>query len=49
MGKHGTAHPKRTPRCEEFQKETLKTITLNEKEGIKAIIGKPKGKHAMEI
>jgi hypothetical protein len=34
---------------EEFQKDTLKTIVLNEKEGIKAIIGKPKGKHAMEI
>ena len=34
---------------EEFQTDTLKTITLNEKEGIKAIIGKPKGKHAMEI
>ena len=34
---------------EEFQTDTLKTITLNEKEGIKAIIGKPKSKHAMEI
>jgi len=34
---------------EEFQKDTLKTITLNEKEGIKAVIGKPKGKDAMEI
>ena len=34
---------------EEFQTDTLKTITLNENEGIKAIIGKPKGKHAMEI
>jgi hypothetical protein len=34
---------------EEFQKDTLKTIMLNEKEGIKAIIGKPKGKHTMEI
>jgi hypothetical protein len=34
---------------EEFQKDTLKTITLNEKEGIKAIVGKPKGKDAMEI
>jgi len=33
----------------EFQKDTLKTITLNEKEGIKAIVGKPKGKDAMEI
>jgi hypothetical protein len=34
---------------EEFQKDTLRTITLNEKEGIKAVIGKPKGKDAMEI
>ena len=34
---------------EEFQKDTLKTITLNEKEGIKAIVGNPKGKHAMEV
>jgi hypothetical protein len=34
---------------EEFQKDTLKTITLNEKEGIKAVVGKPKGKHTMEV
>ncbi len=34
---------------EEFQKDTLKTIVLSEKEGIKAVIGKPKGKEAMEI
>jgi hypothetical protein len=34
---------------DEFQKETLRTITLNAKEGIKAVIGKPKGKHAMEV
>jgi hypothetical protein len=34
---------------EEFQKDTLKTITLSEQEGIKAVIGKPKGKHAMEV
>jgi hypothetical protein len=34
---------------EEFQKDTLKTITLNEKEGIKAVIGKPKGKDTMEV
>ena len=34
---------------EEFQKDTLKTITLDEKEGFKAVIGKPKGKEAMEI
>jgi hypothetical protein len=31
---------------EEFQECSLKTITLNEKEGIKAVIGKPKGKDA---
>ena len=34
---------------EEFQKDTFKTVTLNEKEGIKAIVGKPKGKHTMEV
>ena len=34
---------------EEFQKDTLKTITLNEKEGINAVVGKPKGKHTMEV
>jgi len=34
---------------EKFQKDTLKTITLNEKEGIKAVIGKPKDKGIMEI
>lgn len=34
---------------DEFQKETLKTISLNENEGIKAVIGKPKGKESMEI
>jgi len=34
---------------EEFQQETLRTVMLNEKEGIQAIIGKPKGKHIMEI
>ncbi|MFB3887943.1 MAG: hypothetical protein ACE14S_00505 [Candidatus Bathyarchaeia archaeon] len=33
----------------EFQEDTLKTITLSEEEGIKAVIGKPKGKHTMEI
>jgi hypothetical protein len=35
--------------AEEFQKDTLRIITLNEKEGIKAVIGKPKGKHTMEV
>ena len=33
----------------EFQSDTLKTITLSEKEGIKAVIGKPKGKDTMEV
>jgi hypothetical protein len=35
--------------AEEFRKDTLKTIVLNEKEGIKAVIGKPKGKDTMEV
>jgi hypothetical protein len=35
--------------AEEFQEDTLKTITLNEEEGIKAVIGKPKGKDTMEV
>jgi hypothetical protein len=34
---------------EEFQPETLRTITLSEDEGIKAVIGKPKGKETMEV
>ena len=33
----------------EFQEDSLRTITLSEEEGIKAIIGKPKGKNIMEI
>lgn len=33
----------------EFQQNTLKTIELNEKDGIQAIIGKPKGKPTTEI
>jgi hypothetical protein len=33
----------------EFQSDTLKTITLSEKEGIKAVIGKPKRKDTMEV
>ncbi len=37
----------RTP--EEFQPDTLKTITVNEGEDIKAVVGKPKGKEDMEI
>jgi hypothetical protein len=40
-------HQNRDPT--EFQKETLRTITLSEKDGIKAVIGKPNGKHVMEI
>ncbi len=35
--------------AEQFQNETVKTIILSDKEGIKAVIGKPKGKHAMEV
>jgi hypothetical protein len=35
--------------AEEFRQDTLKTITLNEKEGIKAVVGKPKGKDAMDV
>lgn len=34
---------------EEFQTDTLRTITLNEKEGIKAVVGKPKGKHTLAV
>jgi len=34
---------------EEFQPESLRTIILSEDEGVRAIIGKPKGKHTMEI
>ena len=34
---------------EEFQQGTQKTVTLNETEGIQAIVGKPKGKQTMEI
>jgi hypothetical protein len=35
--------------ADEFQTDTLRTITLNAEEGIKAVIGKPKGKHTMEV
>lgn len=34
---------------EEFQPETMRTIALSEEEGIKAVIGKPKGKETMEV
>jgi hypothetical protein len=34
---------------EEFKLESLRTITISEDEGIKAIIGKPKGKDTMEV
>jgi len=34
---------------EEFQPNSLRTIVLNEDESIKATIGKPKGKDAMEV
>jgi hypothetical protein len=33
----------------EFQPDSLRTITLSEEEGIKAVIGKPKGKDTTEI
>jgi hypothetical protein len=33
----------------EFQQNTLKTIQLNQKDGIQVIIGKPKGKTTYEI
>jgi hypothetical protein len=35
--------------AEEFQQDTLKTIMLDEKEGVKAVVGKPKGKRTMEV
>ena len=35
--------------AEEFKPESLRTITLSEEEGIKAVIGKPKGKDSMEV
>lgn len=34
---------------EEFQQDTLRTIVLSAEEGIKAVVGKPKGKHTMEV
>jgi hypothetical protein len=34
---------------EEFQPDSLRTIVLSEDEGIKAVIGKPKGKDTMEV
>jgi len=34
---------------EEFQHDSLRTITISEDEGIKAIIGKPKSKTTMEV
>ena len=34
---------------EEFQADSLKTITLSEDEGVKAIVGKVKGKNIMEV
>ena len=34
---------------EEFQTETLKTITVSEKDGIQAVVGKPLGKQSMEV
>lgn len=34
---------------EEFQPDSLRTIVISEEEGVKAIVGKPKGKDNMEI
>jgi len=34
---------------EEFQPNTFRTITLSDEDGIKAVIGKPKGKHTTEV
>ncbi len=34
---------------EEFQPNTLKTIILNEKDGLEAVVGKPLGKDTMEV
>ena len=34
---------------EEFQPNSLRTVTLSEDEGIEAIVGKPKGKDTMEV
>ena len=36
-------------RPEEFQEGSLRTITFSEEEGIKAVIGKPKGKDTTEV
>ncbi|MEM3641985.1 MAG: hypothetical protein QXH37_08710, partial [Candidatus Bathyarchaeia archaeon] len=35
--------------AEEFKPESLRTITISEEEGIKAVVGKPKGKETMEV
>jgi hypothetical protein len=34
---------------EEFEPNSLRTIVLSEKDGIKAVVGKPKGKDKMEV
>jgi hypothetical protein len=34
---------------EEFEPNSLRTIVLSEKDGIKAVVGKPKGKNKMEV
>jgi hypothetical protein len=34
---------------EDFQQDTLKTVTIDEKTGVQAVMGKPKGKDTMEI
>jgi hypothetical protein len=35
--------------ADDFKPESLRTIAISTDEGIKAIIGKPKGKHTMEV
>ncbi|MEM2338556.1 MAG: hypothetical protein QXP06_08200, partial [Candidatus Bathyarchaeia archaeon] len=34
---------------DEFEPESLRTIVISEEDGIKAVVGKPKGKHSMEV
>ena len=34
---------------EDFQQDTLRTVTLSGEDGIQAVVGKPKGKETMEI
>ncbi|MEM2522458.1 MAG: hypothetical protein QXW82_04805, partial [Candidatus Bathyarchaeia archaeon] len=36
-------------RLDEFEPESLRNIVLSEAEGVRAVVGKPKGKDAAEI